>query len=79
LRARTGARERVADRMAPLAEALLVAPDEGLADPLAKLVHDRCRRALVMQDDRLVGLLSIADLARPLQLRGGEGPLGRRR
>ena len=68
---------RVRERMVPTDGALVVDPDANLADVLPELVQTAPRRALVCDGDRLVGLLSITDVARLLEARapGGNGRL----
>lgn len=64
--------ERLAERMVPLAEALVVAPTAPLAEVLPELAGTSLRRALVCEGDRLVGLLSITDTARVLEAFRGQ-------
>jgi Zn-dependent protease/predicted transcriptional regulator len=64
-------RRLVRDCMLRLDQVPVVAADDHLADALERLREDDLRRALVLDDGRLVGLLSITDLARALELRGG--------
>jgi Zn-dependent protease/CBS domain-containing protein len=45
-------------------------PDEELIDALAELTEGEVNRGLVLEGDRLVGFLSITDLARALETRG---------
>ena len=59
----------VRDRMTPLADVPVLAPGEPLADALQRVAASELRRALVVDDGRLVGLLSISDLVRALELR----------
>jgi Zn-dependent protease/CBS domain-containing protein len=59
----------VRDCMLPREQVPVVEPDEELIDAAAELTENDVRRALVVDGDRLVGLLSITDLARALQLR----------
>src|SRR6266545_3230754 len=54
----------VRDAMLPLAD------DDDLVDALAKLGSSDVRRALVLDDGRLAGLLSITDLSRALEVGG---------
>ncbi|MBY0396595.1 MAG: site-2 protease family protein, partial [Thermoleophilia bacterium] len=61
---------RVADCMVPTARVAVVAPDDDLTDALALLQESELNRALVLVGDRLVGLLSITDVVRALELRG---------
>ena len=47
----------------------VVEPDDELIDAAADLSENDIHRALVLEGDRLVGLLSVTDLARALELR----------
>ena len=58
---------RTRDRMVPLARAAVVAPADALEDALTPLLSSPLRRAVVMQDGQLVGLLSATDLLRILE------------
>ena len=58
---------RVADRMLPLEQVLVVDADRDLADVVDDLIHDRMHRALVRREGELAGLLSITDAARLLE------------
>lgn len=60
---------RVAHRTVPLAETLVLGPDDDLADAAARVSQTHLGRALVLSDGRLVGLLSVTDLAAMLELR----------
>jgi Zn-dependent protease len=53
----------------PLAETLLLAPDEDLGVAARELSQDRIGRALVLQGGELVGLLSMTDVSRLIELR----------
>jgi Zn-dependent protease len=66
---------RVAECMLPLERVPVVAPDDELTDALAELSESDVGRALVVEDGRLVGLISITDLVRALEI----GALRRRR
>jgi Zn-dependent protease len=59
---------RVGDCMIPLGHVPLLTEDEALVDAFAKLTEDGVHRGLVLDDGRLVGLLSITDLARALEI-----------
>ena len=59
---------RVRDRMVPLAQVPVLAPADPLADALQRVAASDVRRALVVEDGRLVGLLSISDLLLALEL-----------
>jgi CBS domain-containing protein len=51
----------------------VVAADDRLTDVLDELGDNDVKRALVLDDGRLVGLLSITDVARALEI-GGRRP-----
>ena len=69
---------RVLDCMLGLDRVPLLDPDEEAAEALAELSAGDASRALVVSGDRLVGLLSISDLARALEARPRRrGPPGR--
>jgi CBS domain-containing protein len=71
-RAEWGAR-RVRDCMIPRAEVPVVAEDDELVEAAGELSESPVSRALVLEGDRLVGLLSVADVARALEMRGAGG------
>jgi aminoglycoside phosphotransferase (APT) family kinase protein len=52
---------------------------EELIDAAAELAESDVRRALVLDGERLVGLLSVTDVARALEMRGAGRGRGRRR
>lgn len=58
----------VRDCMLRLDQVPVVAADDRLVDVLERLAANDVRRALVLDDGRLVGLLSITDLARALEV-----------
>jgi Zn-dependent protease len=58
----------VRDTMIPLDEVPLLTEDARAVDALAELSAPRANRALVVDDGRLVGFLSISDLARALEV-----------
>jgi Zn-dependent protease/CBS domain-containing protein len=62
----------VGDCMLRLDQVPVLAPKNQIVDVLDELGESDVQRALVLEDGRLVGLLSITDLARALQL-GGAG------
>ena len=62
-------RLRVADRMQPLADALVLDEDAPLADAMPDLVGTGLGRAIVGTDHRPTGLLSLTDVQRLLELR----------
>ncbi|MEZ5156640.1 MAG: site-2 protease family protein [Solirubrobacterales bacterium] len=55
----------------PLDRVLTFAPDANLGDATVELVQDELGRALVLDGDRLVGLLSMTDVSRLIELRSG--------
>lgn len=57
----------VADAMVPLSPAIIVAPDDTMADTMAKLNGSEIGRVLVTHGDRLLGIISQADVARWLE------------
>ncbi|MGW7543187.1 site-2 protease family protein [Streptomyces sp. NPDC054770] len=61
-RAHTTAR----DAMLPLGDVVTVAPDEPVLDLLPRLQESPVRRALVLDQGRLVGILTVADVTRAL-------------
>ena len=65
---------RVAERMLPLERVVVLSPDLPVADALAEVGGSEARRALVVEDGRLEGILSIADLTRALEV-GGPTPV----
>lgn len=67
--------ERVDDCMLERDRVPVVRPDEDAAEALVGLAGGDVNRALVVEDDRLAGVLSISDLVRAVELgarRGGE-------
>ena len=69
---------RVRDCMVPVDDALVVAEDAELTDVVPQLAQTEPRRALVCEEGRLVGLMSITDAARVLEALGGPAGLGAR-
>jgi Zn-dependent protease len=59
--------KRVRDCMLPLDEVPVLEPVDDAIDALAELSQDDLGRGLVVENGRLVGLLSITDLARALE------------
>ena len=59
----------VRDSMLPLEEVTMVDPDEAALEAFCALSADGLHRGLVVKDGHLVGLLSISDFARVLQLK----------
>jgi CBS domain-containing protein len=49
-------------------EAATLSPDDDLAEALMALADTKLRRALVLEEDRLVGLLSVTDVSRLLEV-----------
>ncbi|HEY8467105.1 MAG TPA: site-2 protease family protein [Solirubrobacterales bacterium] len=64
------ARTRVAECMVPLARVPVVGPGDPASEALLKIAASEVGRALVVADGRLVGLLSISDLARAIAIAG---------
>lgn len=64
---------RVADRMLPLEQVLVVDADRDLADVVDDLVQDPMHRALVRREGELAGLLSVTDAA-PARRAASEDP-----
>lgn len=60
---------RVADIMTPLQEDLLIAGDASLAEALMKMSREEQDRLLVLQGDRLVGLVTKTGLLRFVQIK----------
>jgi len=60
--------QSVRDRMLPRQDVPVLRADDDLVEALEKLNESGVRRALVLDEDRLVGLLSITDLARALEV-----------
>jgi Zn-dependent protease/CBS domain-containing protein len=69
-------RRTVRECMRPLSEVPVVSEDDELIDAAAELSERELRRALVLDGDRLVGLLSVTDVARALAMRGAARPGG---
>jgi Zn-dependent protease/CBS domain-containing protein len=67
----------VRDCMLPLEQVPIVNEDDELVDAAAELSEHDVRRALVLDGDRLVGLLSVTDVARALEMRGALRRRGR--
>lgn len=61
--------ERIAERMTPIAEAPVVAPEDDLLVALQRTSETTVGQALVMDHGALVGLFSPADVARELEAR----------
>ena len=71
--------QRVRDVMVGRDDVPLLADDEPAIDALAELSESKVNRGLVVDDGRLIGLLSITDLLRALEVRRRPGPLVARR
>jgi Zn-dependent protease/CBS domain-containing protein len=69
----------VRDCMLPVEQVPVVSPDDELTDAAAELSEGDIHRALVVDGDRFVGLLSATDVARALELRRGGARLSRTR
>ena len=69
----------VRDCMLPVEQVPVVSPDDELTDAAAELSEGDIQRALVVDGDRFVGLLSATDVARALELRRAGAPLSRTR
>lgn len=61
-------RARVDDVALPTAEAPTLSPDDDLAEALMELADTKLQRALVVDGDRLEGLLSVTDVSRLLEV-----------
>jgi Zn-dependent protease/CBS domain-containing protein len=66
---------RVREVMIGLDDVPRLTDDEAAIDALAELSDSRVSRGLVVDDGRLIGLLSITDLLRALEVRRRPGPL----
>lgn len=64
-------RSTAADAMVPLDRALVVGGGDDLRDAYAKLLADPLHRALVLDEGRLAGLLSLTDVTRVLEANSG--------
>jgi Zn-dependent protease/CBS domain-containing protein len=60
--------DRVGDHMVPRDDVPVVGPDDDAEDAFRKIVGEDLRRALVVDRGRLVGLLSITDFMRAIEL-----------
>jgi CBS domain-containing protein len=70
---------RVNTRMQPLSQAVAVNEQDELPDAFMRLLESDLRRALVLRDSRLVGLLSLSDVERLVEARRASQPSTRRR
>jgi CBS domain-containing protein len=68
----------VSTRMQPLSQAVVVHEQDELPDAFMRLLETDLRRALVLRDSRLAGLLSLSDLERLVEARRASQP-GRHR
>jgi CBS domain-containing protein len=59
---------RVRDLAVPAREGVVVSPGDELGDALVELAGARDGRALVLDDGRLAGLLSMTDVSRLLEV-----------
>jgi Zn-dependent protease/CBS domain-containing protein len=62
-------RTQVGELAVPAAEALVLTPGDELGDAALELAQTRLGRALVLDETRLVGLLSMTDVSRLLEVR----------
>jgi Zn-dependent protease/CBS domain-containing protein len=69
----------VRDCMLPMDEVPVVSEDEALIDAAAELSDSDIHRALVVDGDRFVGILSATDVARALEIRRAGGWIRRAR
>jgi Zn-dependent protease/CBS domain-containing protein len=69
----------VRDCMVPANEVPVVSEEEDLADAAAELAESELHRALVVDGERFVGILSASDVARALEIRRAGGMLIRTR
>jgi CBS domain-containing protein len=56
----------IGDTMRPLSDVATAAPDDLVVDLLPRLEASRDRRALVLDDGQLVGIVTLADVSRAL-------------
>ncbi len=61
--------ESVEQHMRPLGRAFVISPDDDLGTVAMELSQDDLGRALVVEDGRLAGLLSMTDVSRLIELR----------
>jgi CBS domain len=54
--------------MAPLADVVVLAPDQPLFAAAVELMQSQAGRGVVVAGGRLVGLLTVKDLSRPLEI-----------
>ena len=70
---------RVNTRMLPLSQAVAVNEQDELPDAFLRLLETDLRRALVLRDSRLTGLLSLSDVERLVEARRPSQPDTERR
>jgi Zn-dependent protease len=66
---------RVEQVMTPMAEVVLLDEQEALTDAVGKLAASPLQRGLVLDGDRLVGLVSVSDVARAFERRARAHPV----
>jgi CBS domain-containing protein len=59
--------------MLPLERVVVLSPELPVVEALAAVGQSEVRRALVVEDGRLAGILSVADLMRALEVGGPRG------
>jgi CBS domain-containing protein len=60
---------RISEVMTPLESVVLLEERENLTEAVGRLAADPLQRGLVIEDDRLVGLVSVSDVARAFERR----------
>src|SRR6478609_6443050 len=60
---------RISEVMTPLENVVLLDEQETLTEAVGRLAADPLQRGLVLEDDRLVGLVSVSDVARAFERR----------
>ena len=60
---------RISEVMTPLESAVLLDEQETLTEAVGRLAADPLQRGLVIEDDRLVGLVSVSAVARAFERR----------
>jgi predicted transcriptional regulator len=63
------ARATVAEVMTPLREGLVMAADASLAEALARMVQEDADRLLVMEKNRMAGMITKTSLLRFVQIK----------
>ena len=69
---------RAADRMRPIGEIVVARPDDALEEVWPRLLGSPLERALVLEGDRLAGVLSATDVSRILAASAATGARARR-